>query len=86
MTLVSMCHISFGRVVRRPTLGLRGWMRSRARPSVRPHEAAPRRGRRADGAEPLREDREGPGRHVTMGRRGHHVFDRAHLAARQALR
>ena len=64
------------------------WMHAEPRtsPSVRPHEAVPRRGRGADGAEPLREDRKRPSRHVTVGRRGHHVFDRVDLAARQAVR
>ena len=87
MTVVSMCHISFGRVVRTPTFGFaRMHAEPRTSPSVRPHEAVPRRGRGADGAEPLREDRKRPRRHVTVGRRGHHVFDRVDLAARQSVR
>src|SRR5262245_24089675 len=31
MTVVSMCHISLARVVRRPIVGLAGWTRSRGR-------------------------------------------------------
>lgn len=34
----------------------------------------------------VREDRKRTGRHVTVGRRGHHVFDHAHLAVRQSAR
>jgi hypothetical protein len=31
MTVVSMCHVSSGPLVRRPTFGFAGWIRSRGR-------------------------------------------------------
>ena len=76
MTVVSMCHISSARVVRRPTFGFAGCTRSRGRrqPNFRTRwyqvegEAHP--------AEPLGEDGERAARDMPVLGRGHHVPDR----------
>src|SRR5207253_9878804 len=51
-----------------------------------PHEAVPGRGGSPDRAEPLGQDRQRPGGHVTVLGRRHHVLDPPDLRWRQSMR
>ncbi len=87
ITVVSMCQSSSGRPARTPSAGrLRMDTDAWPPPAMAPHEAVPRRRRRAHGAAPLREQRQPSGRHVPIGLRRDHVTNGLHLCVRQSLR
>src|SRR5882672_9134302 len=56
-----------------------------ATPAELPHEMVPGRGGGPDLAEPLRQDGERAGRHVTVLGRGHHVLDRPNFGWGQSM-
>src|SRR5262249_47823649 len=80
MTVVSMCHVSLARVVRRPSLAWpgAGGAGDGASRTCAPGDTG--RGRSPDLAEPLRQDGERAGRSVPVLERGHHVLDGLDLA------